>query len=480
MKLQNFWWVLVVLAIFACGREGTTIDNILPPTNLELERVGDDLINISWHYENSNLLDDEINQLVLERLIGVLDEANNPWKEISIIDIADPADTTNSADEYMFEDKGLTIQDNFSYRVKAMIDGEASEWTSKTLVLKEVSFFRFTHDGVLILEPGDSQYLEIELQHNDSIAVDADYEVELQFVSVPDGTNINGSLFGNQNTLLISSKDGIVPLTLNGGQVSGVVSIKAKTNQYTTDNLISTVLPNILVQAAPATVKIYPGEANTAQAAGAFWSLDIGAEIQDSNEDYVEDGISVSFSLLDNQDIFTIVESADIGNSPQAGDSVEGFAFSTLKYFGIHTNRTVTVQVQCQDAIRTEVITLPIQYPYFDLEVEPGLILWDSGDHDPKPCNISFRLLDGLNYPILGQAVQYYAIDEHNGEGLVGSVLTSSESGNYGYAEFTWMFNEDDCPRPNEFASIYETKIILLIPGLEELFEIPVTLSRNP
>jgi len=476
MKLHKLWWVLVVLAIFACGREGTSVDTILPPTNLELERIGDDLINISWHYEIDKLEEDEVSELVLERLIGIYDSVDNSWKEIDRQNIVD------LIADYVFSDKNLTIQDNYSYRVRAVINGVNSNWISETLALKEITLFKFLHEGTLILEPGSSEYLEIELLHNDSTYVDVDYEVELKFLSLPGGTNINGALFSLQDSLMLNSKNGVIPITLNCGMQSGTVSIKATANKYSTGSAVTTTLENILVQAAPETAKIFPGEASSAVQDGVFWSLDIGALIQDSNEAPVEDGIAVDFTLLDNQDIFTIEESAIIGNSAQNGHSEAGMAYSTLKYFGIHTNRTVTIQVQCQDAVRIEEITLPIQYPQFDLEVEPEYIIWESGDHEPKLCHISFRLLDGLNYPILSHQVQFYSLDAQveGGEGFVGSVITSSEPGNYGFAQFNWIFNEDDCPRPTEFASVYEAKIILSIPGVDEVHEIPVMLTRNP
>lgn len=475
MKLHNFWWVLVVLAIFACGREGTTIDTILPPTNLVLERVGDDLIDISWYYENSKLDTTEVNQLVLERLIGNYVEDSPDWKEIYRLDIEDSTD-------YEYSDKDLIIQGNYSYRVGVILDGASSEWVTETLALQEITLFRFTHEGVLILEPGSSEYLEIELMHNDSTAVGADYEVKLTLTSTTSGTNINGALFNVEDSLMLNSKDGVVPITLNAGEMSGLVRIKASAKKYTTGAEVFTELEDILVQAAPKTAKIYPGGANSAQANGVFWSLDIGAYIEDSNEVPVEDGIGVIFSLLDNQDIFSIEENHIIGNTDQDGGSDNGMAYSKLKYFGIHTNRTVTLKVQCQNAIRVEQLLLPIQYPQFDLEVEPEAIIWEADDHAPKPCLISFRLRDGLNYPILDQEVQYYFLDAQGveGEGFVGNVITSSESGSYGSAEFTWIFNEDDCPRPTEYATIYEAKIILSIPGLDESFEVPVMLVRNP
>jgi len=489
MKLQNFWWVLVVLVVIACGRTGTEpidIQNRL--SNITLAKVANDTIAnndsiiVSWDFDGTDIETGEgiLNYFLIQRTVG---DNYTDFDRIAI------RDTTAS---YTLIDSNLTILNDFTYEVTSYLDSEKSESIPDTLFFNDVKHFRHNYEGIQILEPRYTETIEIELLNEDSLLVENDYPVLVSFLSVPDGTNINGSLNDTEHSLRTESNDGVLSFDLNAGGKSGLATIQLTTFSNAENAMIRTVLPNFLIQNPPETIKIFPAEADSAIVDGVLWLVDLAAYVEDTQEFPVEDSITVSFSLLDNQNIVSIEEDSYIGNLPLLVDDdgatpgvLPGTAYTVLRYSGMDTGKEVTIMAQCQDAVEIEKITLPMQYPYIDVLLEPEELVWAPGESRPKLCVVKLKLMDGLNYPLRGVDLTFYS---EAGESAAGEVFdednpaettTSDEFGNYGIAEVSWVFTTDEFELENgAFVAQREVEIIVTIPDTDYEYTIPVNLTR--
>ncbi len=474
--------MVVTAIILSCSNNPNNPNTELePPSNLVLIQLNSDSIQLNWQ-DNST----EEEGFRIDRKIG-----DSDW-EINYKILSENSTT--------FIDSELITIENYTYRVYAFTDDEYSDYIEENL--------SFSYDEVFGIEPyfsgqnnlsyGESIDLTITLYDSLGNPVQHDYDVWFKFIGCPDGTNINNTLFGSEDSLAIQSQNGQVQATLNAGYVPGQVAIKVYVYNSANDE-ISFIKSNILVHTNQVTnVEITYGGINSGINLGnGIWQIEVAALATDSFGNLVDYGSAVWYSLEDPDtpgiapEWASITSEAYIGNENANGDSIPGNAFTQLEYEGTHSNEELIVWVDfgCfPDFMDSTIITLPIQFPTMDVVVTPAhLEGFYPGEPDSVSTSVKALLLDGQNNPIYNQQVVFscdlgttydMGTDDDND---IFTENTGIPPDQPGQVDKDWIFYKNECPPPvgNEPGTI-ATIMIITVTGTELETEIPFTLYRYP
>ncbi len=451
------------------------LDSLSAPTNLVLEQINLESIQLTWQ-DNSSAEEG----FRIDRKIG-----ENEWEENYQI----LAENTTT-----FIDSELITIDNYSYRIRAFADGEYSDYTEANIdfFYDDVSYIYNPLIGVQInLYPFIPFEYQVALKDSNGNNVQRVYDVWFKFISKPEGTNINNLLYNTTDSISAQTVDGIATVTLYGGNESGTASLKIYT--YNSNNIeISIVQSNIIVHSlAPETIELSIGGIDSGENLGnGNWGIEVSAYIEDILCNPVEYGTAVYFSLPDNPEWASIEAAAYTGNENANGDSLVGIAFTSLIYDGTHINDTLIIQAETGWCIETEEFTMPLQFPVLDAAVSPHNLYWIENNPsypDSLIATFMISLLDGQNNPIDNQQLFFLCdlgvpidmgTDDDNNPFTENTGIVPNQ---HGQVNKDWIFYKYECPPPvgNEPGMITGTMIVW-IPGTSTEIEIPITLIRYP
>ena len=466
--------ILIFIFLFSCTKNSSPPEETLSaPSNLILEQLDPQNILISWQ-DNS----DNEDGFQIDRKIGESD-----WVEEY---------QTLNANSTTFIDSNLIIIGTYSYRVRAFRDLEFSEYieTSLEFHYNDVSSMYPSFGEQINLEPNKSFNYSINLFDEDGNPVDRIYEVWFKFLSKPEGTNINDSLFQINDSILVQANNGVATVILNSGTISGNVSLKTFT--YNSSNSeISNINSNIIIVSGPPfSADISIGGINTAEdIGGGNWRIDVEALLKDFFGNPVNYGTAAYFSLPNNPEWAVIEPNSYVGNYNTEGDSIAGTCFTSLSYAGSHTNEVITITVNLSELSELEEFTLPIQYSFFDITILPQDLFWIENDPsipDTLAQTFQIQCIDGQHNPINDQKILFTAslgipVDmETDDDDDPFTEMTGVVGGN-GRIDKEWLFNKSECPPPegHEPGTISGT-ITISIPGTDVEEFISITLYRYP
>jgi len=276
----------------------------------------------------------------------------------------------------------------------------------------QVASLQFLNPGEIALYPYESTEISVELLDEFGDTVVEEYEVFFEFYNVPNGTNLNNTLYGTNDTLSVHTINGIATVSLNSGNSCGDIRLRVFTYPES-GSAISLIRSNLLVQPVQsASIELSWGGVNEGQnIGGGLWRVQIAAYIEDINGNPCADGVNVYFSI-ENDPTYATIETyyAYVGNFNEVQDSVPGTAFSYLTYDGAHINDLITVNVQIADLAISQDIVLPLQHPHLDVIAVPNHFEWIEDDN-PEYKDIELRILlrDGQGNPINKQLIIFEA-----------------------------------------------------------------------
>jgi len=266
----------------------------------------------------------------------------------------------------------------------------------------EVAEIVFLNADQISLGGNDSVDIGVDLLDDDGNIVQEEYDVFVEFMGRPEGTNLNEEVYELGEYLTIPTENGRAIFTLNSGVVSGNVGLRIYT--YNSIEEISEEVTNILVQAgAPAYCELYSGGIDEGEDVGnGIWGIHLDALITDMYGNPVQNGTTVFFSLPDNPDGVTFeTPNVFVGN---INDPIPGVAYNFLTYDGTYTNDVVTVNIMVGSIDQEFEVLLPLQFGQLNVSMVPAHFAWTE-DNDPEYVDIECRILlnDQQNNPINGQ-----------------------------------------------------------------------------
>jgi hypothetical protein len=448
------------------------LDSLTAPTNLALEQINLESIELTWQ-DNSSA--EEVFRI--DRKIG-----ENEWEENYQI---------LSENSTTFIDSELIAIDNYSYRVRAFANGGFSDFTEASIYFfyNDVSYIEPFFTGQIDLYPFESFDILIELKDSTGINVQRVYDVWFKFLSKPEGMNINNLLYNTTDSISVQSIDGVASVTLNAGNQSGTASLKIYT--YNSNNVeISIIKSNIIVHSlAPETIELSIGGIDSGENLGnGNWGIEVSAYIEDILGNPVEYGTPIYFSLPDNPEWASIEAAAYTGNENANGDSIPGVAYTQLIYEGAHTNDTLIIQAEVGWCSETAEFTMPLQFPVLDAAVSPSHLEWftPSGP-DSLIATLMIQLQDGQNNLIDNQQILFYCdlgepidmgTDNDNNPFTENTGIIWNQ---HGRINKEWIFFRDECPPPvGHQPGTITVMMLVSIPGTSIEIEIPITLIRYP
>ena len=450
------------------------LDSLTAPTNLALEQINLESIQLTWQ-DNSSTEEG----FRIDRKIG-----ENEWEEnYQIL----PENSTT------FINSNLLVIDNYSYRVRAFANGEFSEFTEASIYFfyNDVSYLYPLYQGQISLSPLEPFEYQVALKDSNGNNVQRDYEVWFKFLFCPEGMNINNTVFGTNDSISVQSIEGVVIVALNAGNQSGTAAIKTYTYNSLNEE-ISMVKSNIIVHASvPEVIELSIGGINSGEDLGnGNWGIEVAAIVTDILGNPVDYGTAVYFSLSVNPEWASIEAAAYVGNVNANGDSIPGVAYTQLIYEGAHTNDSLLIQAETCWCSETEEFIMPLQFPVLDAAVSPHNLYWIENNPsypDSLIATFMISLLDGQNNPIDNQQLFFYGDlvvpidmgtddDDNPFTENTGIVLNQ-----HGQVNKDWIFYKYECPPPNGHQPGMNTgTMIVWIPGTSTEIEISITLIRYP
>ena len=450
------------------------LDSLSAPTNLALEQINLESIQLNWQ-DNSSAEEG----FRIDRKIG-----ENEWEENYQI---------LSENSTTFIDSELITIDNYSYRVRAFANGEFSDFTEASIdfFYDDVSYIEPLYSGQISLNPLEPFEYQVALKDSNGNNVQRVYDVWFKFMSKPEGTNINNVLYNTTDSISVQSVGGVASVTLYAGNQSGTAAIKTYTyNSYNIE--ISIIKSNIIVHSlAPEIIELSIGGIDSGENLGnGNWGIEVSAIVTDIQGNPVQYGTAVWFSLPDNPGWASIEAGAYVGNVNANGDSLAGVAFTQLIYEGAHTNDSLLIQAEAGTCFETEEFIMPLQFPILDGTVVPQLLVWIENNPsypDSLIATFMINLQDGQNNPIDNQQLIFYCdlgvpidmgTDNDNNPFTENTGIVSNQ---HGRINKEWIFYRYECPPPigNEPGTITGTMIVW-IPGTSIEIEILITLIRYP
>ena len=376
----------------------------------------------------------------------------------------------------------------------------ANTTTAITIMSDDVNSIEFVTDNQVDLNvqgvgADESYEFEVNLRDMNGNLIDYEIPVYFMFTYGPEGVNMSNDedqvvILPNEtsspDTLEIISNNGIAEVSINSGLVSGTVRLLA----FCYDNdgdIISAEKINIVVHTGPPDSIILSHDSfNDGVDVGAgFWEIEVAALLSDLNGNPCDYGTAVFFSLPNDEDWASVsTDAAYCGNENAAGDSLDGIAYTTLKYLGSGTNNEITIEVQSGQFVYTQGINLPIQNAEVHVDLVPETLYWcqnDASDDDDKTVRINVYVADGQMNPISNQRVEFNV-----GLGTP-SNSQGDNQGEYfgitdenGYIEKYWdfqMFQIPACQAPN-WSSTLTTEIIAEILEAGGMDQATMTLIR--
>ncbi|MCK4311818.1 MAG: fibronectin type III domain-containing protein, partial [Candidatus Cloacimonetes bacterium] len=371
------------------------LDSLSAPTNLALEQINLESIQLNWQ-DNSSAEEG----FRIDRKIG-----ENEWEENYQI---------LSENSTTFIDSELITIDNYSYRVRAFANGEFSDFTEASIdfFYDDVSYIEPLYSGQISLNPLEPFEYQVALKDSNGNNVQRVYDVWFKFMSKPEGTNINNVLYNTTDSISVQSVGGVASVTLYAGNQSGTAAIKTYTyNSYNIE--ISIIKSNIIVHSlAPEIIELSIGGIDSGENLGnGNWGIEVSAIVTDIQGNPVQYGTAVWFSLPDNPGWASIEAGAYVGNVNANGDSLAGVAFTQLIYEGAHTNDSLLIQAEAGTCFETEEFIMPLQFPILDGTVVPQLLVWIENNPsypDSLIATFMINLQDGQNNPIDNQQLIFY------------------------------------------------------------------------
>ena len=454
------------------------LDSLTAPTNLALEQINLESIQLTWQ-DNSSAEEG----FRIDRKIG-----ENEWEEnYQIL----PENSTT------FIDSELITINNYSYRVRAFANGEFSEFTEASIYFfyNDVSYLYPLYQGQISLSPLEPFEYQVALKDSNGNNVQRDYEVWFKFLFCPEGMNINNTVFGTNDSISVQSIEGVVIVALNAGNQSGTAAIKTYTYNSLNEE-ISMVKSNIIVHASvPEVIELSIGGINSGEDLGnGNWGIEVAAIVTDILGNPVDYGTAVYFSLPVNPEWASIEAAAYVGNVNANGDSIPGVAYTQLIYEGTHTNDSLIIcaEVPVPSLIleESELVILPLQFPVLDVAVSPHNLYWIENNPsypDSLIATFMISLLDGQNNPIDNQQLFFYGdlgvpidmgTDDDNNPFTENTGIVLNQ---HGQVNKDWIFYKYECPPPNGHQPGMNTgTMIVWIPGTSTEIEISITLIRYP
>jgi hypothetical protein len=366
-------------------------DSLAAPSNLVLSQLDAYQIRLDWS-DNSTVEDG----FIIDRKIG-----ENEWEaNYQVL----PVNSNN------FTDTDLETIDTYSYRVRAFSNSDETDFTEAS-----VDFFYNDVSSIVYqvqIFPYDSSHFRFSLKDIEGNTVEREYDVWFKFLTCPEGTNLNETLFGTTDSLSVRTQEGEVSVYLFPGQQSGVASIKIYTYDSNSEE-ISLIKSNIVIHSGiPTSANLSIGGMNSGVDIGAgFWEIEVAAFLTDDNSSPVGYGTAVLFSLPDNPDWASFSEFYTYtGNENAEGDSTSGVAYTTLTYSGIYSNEALSIRIQSGDFEETVDVILPVQFPQVYVDLVPDMLYWcqnDPSDIIDKTCMINVYVADGQQNPISNQRVEF-------------------------------------------------------------------------
>ena len=323
----------------------------------------------------------------------------------------------------------------------------------------------------------ESAELNVYIYNSQNELITEPKDISFKFLNGPLGIILNNEVVFPQNeSVVVTSLNGIATVSISSGLYSGSASIEASILNIEGD-LISATKSSIIVQAGPpnSIQFIMPGHSSADDMGAGTWKVEICALINDTYGNPVGDGTSVFFSLTDLLDpdlqpdyTYASLETqfCYVGNENSDGDTLAGAAFAFLNYDGFHTNDEVRIKVVIGGSLSVnETITLPIQFPSLDLVAVPQHLDWIiPGDVSPKVTTIHVAVLDGQENRINNQQLYFTS---SLGEGLLQTApnipselvtyynnhlelgITGEVNVEFGRVNKPIAFNKYECPPPS-------------------------------
>ncbi len=329
-----------------------------------------------------------------------------------------------------------------------------------SIISSEANSIEFDFDGQIQLDvqgTGGQEYvdLQVNLYDYNGNLISGQKDVWFKFKFAPQGTSLDNSIFYDpalsvQDSISVMSTNGTATITVNSGQSSGNVTVKASIEE----GKISASKPNIVVQAgAPSSVEFAIAGNDSGEDMGSgMWKVQCSAQITDTYGNPVKSGTVCWFSLPNNPDWASIDAAAFVCNENANGDTLAGQAFTFLNYHGSHTNEEIDIQVQVGQFVDSGSVLLPVQFPQINLTVNPAHIDWIQGNNpNYQDTNVIIQILDGQNVPINNMQLYFHSdkgepIDEDgNTEHIDYTGIIENISGRL---DQTFRFYKYECPPP--------------------------------
>ncbi|MBL7149826.1 MAG: fibronectin type III domain-containing protein [Candidatus Cloacimonetes bacterium] len=473
MKTRIYFVLIILLFILSCTKESTSPDDSLTaPSNLTLEQIDLESIQLNWQ-DNSSAEEG----FRIDRKIG-----ENEWEENY---------QTLPENSTAFIDSELIEITNYSYRIRAFADEEYSEFTEASIdfFYDDVSYLDPLYNWQISLSPLEPFEFQVALKDSNGNNVQRIYDVWFKFLSKPEGTNINNSLYNTTDSISVQTIDGIASVTLYAGNESGTASLKIYT--YNSNNEeISIIKSNIPVHSyAPETIELSISGINSRENLGnGNWGIEVSAYIEDILGNPVEYGTSVYYSLPDNPEWASIEAASYTGNENANGDSIPGVAYTQLIYEGAHTNDTLIIQAETGWCSETDEFIMPLQFPVLYGYASPAHLDWS--EYTPSDSLIGtfiINLQDGQNNPIDNQQLLFYCelglpidmgTDNDNDPFTENTGIILNQ---HGRINKEWIFYRDECPPPvGNVPGTITVMMLVSITGTSIEIEIPIVLIRYP
>lgn len=335
--------------------------------------------------------------------------------------------------------------------------------------IHSISFTQDTQIDLNVANTGgtESAILRVKLRDINGNLIDTQKEIWFRIVNnqPPAGANLNNQPVTDSVSVL--STGGEAQISVNSGIESGILVIRASHTRESDGSWIRATKANILIHAGPpATVTPFIGRFNTGQnMGGGLWRVIAGAEVYDIYGNPVDQGTSVFFEILNNTNSCTIEGNAYVGNVSTEDDSLDGVAYTTVTYSGVHTNEMITIKATTGAGTGASVsgfatLPLPLNDPRFEIQANPQSLNFGDTSPDWKSTEIYCVLTDGQGCLIGNQEImlvstkgQFVAIPGFNNDYPAAPVwLIKTDDGSYGtgnYAGWAWgqiRFHRLECP----------------------------------
>jgi len=415
------------------------------PSRLELvSYLADEDMNQIGDYTSIASVDEE-NNIVIEALLK--DAYNNPCGSKVVRYETNLGTFSNTSESYFQNtDATGTCKANFTPGLsagQATITAFANGDTLSTQILFHITSddlysIRFSQEDQVNLNVAntggqDSAILLVDLYDINGNLIDNPTSVFFKIINA----TIPGEAEGNPAFLSGQDDDGIVEITSSGGHASvsvvagsgsGVIAIRVANqieaiDDVTIEGAIVASKGNVVIQSGPPeTVTFGIGGFDDGEQVGAgMWEVLVTAQIKDINNNPVDWGTSVIFSV-DSPDCM-IQGSAYVGNGPIIADdsasninidslSSVGIAYTILNYPAEMTYDEITVSIRTVGGDGVEVyeegtLELPYNEPETDAQTTPGNLSWYDGDagaalDDPMYATLTLKTRDGYGVDING------------------------------------------------------------------------------